>query len=168
MEGRDMNPKKGLARKPMPFVPYIKDPTKVPTQEDEALAKERSLPRLRARLAKGGEHVVCGRINCGARFAEVSENHIHFLPGWAPRRDEVWELSKYARDKIRRQLFKGLPPKPKLRRYPKNAGVVPNDVMDSYFITLPVAAVCPTCGFLNAIRSEDVSANLVLTIITTP
>lgn len=163
-----MGSKKGLPRKPLPQLPhYIKDPGEK-AAINEASATGPQLPNLRARLNKEGNYVVCGRINCGARLAEVSEGHISFLLGWAPRRDGAWEYSTRARARVKRQIYLGQEQRPKLRRYPRNAGMRQgNDVMDDPFLPLPVVAVCPTCGFLNAIRSEDVSGYMVLTEVPT-
>ncbi len=164
-----MGSKKGLPRKPLPQLPhYIKDPGEKVAMR-EALATGPQLPHLRARLNKEGNYLVCGRINCGARFAEVGEDLIRFLPGWAPRRDKVWELSTHAKNKIRRRMFEGRELRPKLRRYPKNGGVRSgNDVMDDLnpMVNLPVVVVCPTCGFLNSVRSEEVSGPMVSTLAT--
>jgi hypothetical protein len=145
-----------------------------------------SMPDLAARLDKTSCYVVCGRINCGARIAQVHRlqqeeidkaladengqasilrnavdwNYIAFPAGWAPGRDGVWSLSARAKQRLRQGQT------PKLRRYPKNHGVYTNNsVMDLEFDGLPVAAVCPTCGFANTILPEVVLARRILLIV---
>ena len=158
-------------------------------RELEQPRRRKSHPDLDARLDKSGGHVLCGRINCGARLAEVfrySEedikrikeeaeeanlgvvmnviSHIAFPAGWAPdsRTGGVWRLSTHARRLVRKGF------KPRLRRYPKNDGLTPNSVMDSAFDELPVTAICSTCGFANAILPEVVSVDLVLLLPLSP
>jgi hypothetical protein len=146
-----------------------------------------SMPDLAARLDNTGHYIICGRINCGARIAQVHRfqqeeidnalaegneqastfrnavdwNYIAFPAGWAPGRDGVWRLSAHAKQRQKQGQT------PKLRRYPKNHGMYTNnDVMGMEFGGLPVAAVCPTCGFANAILPEVVLARRILLIVT--
>ena len=158
-------------------------------RELEQPRRRKSHPDLDARLDKAGGHVLCGRINCGARLAEVfrfSEedikrikeearesnpddginviSHIEFPAGWAPdsRTGGVWRLSTHARGLVRKGF------KPRLRRYPGNNGLDSNSVMDSAFDQLPVTAICSTCGFANAVLPEVVSVDLVGLIPSSP
>ena len=148
---------------------------------DDRRSRIGPMSRLAARLDKKGVYLVCGRVECGARFALVTkiasdgtpvpagmgqEDHdlsqkwgwIQFLPGWAPQGD-TWRLSGYARRRLRHGRS------PKLRRYPSDLGAIPNDALPREFGGLPVNVICPVCGFANAVRPEDVGVGRVLLIV---
>ncbi len=122
---------------------------------------------LRARLDKKGVHVLCGRVECGTRLAEI-----HFLdsgmvcldfpPGWSPS-GIVWKLSNHARRRMKQGRS------PKLRRYPKNDGIrILASVMETPYERLPLIAICPNCGWKNGVHEEDVSAGWVVVIPAGP
>ena len=151
-----------------------------------------ALEGLRARLDKSRKYVLCGRVECGARFATVTRfterdfdraqkrmqrtgiwvnmiDHIRFLRGWAPDR-----TTEHVRDGIdliwrfstsaRRKVRAGR--KPALRRYPERRGLLTeNDAMDPSFFSLPTQAICSTCHHENVIVSEVVGVGLVLILV---
>ena len=134
---------------------------------------------LHARLNSVGKHVVCGLRACGARLAYVGhptaedianaeENGasvlacIQFLPGWAQRQDGVWAFSRHAK------LLRRWGRRVKTRRYPGHDGAILNDVMDSYYDTLPVTAKCSECGFLNLLTEGELGVSLLLRVPAKP
>lgn len=148
---------------------------------------------LKARLdKKTGRKVLCGRLECDGQLATIrhrdeadfarihaavgdiysfpigSIDYLEFPPGWTRRRrsDEVWELSAHALKRARRGLT------PKLRKYPNRPWIALNRnwniVMGpSPYGYLPVTAVCPQCGWRNAVIPEVVWVQVYLMLPTT-
>ena len=131
---------------------------------------------LHARLNRSGTYVVCGLQSCGTRIALVGHPTaediaefkergesalpcIQFLSGWAPRRDNVWVFSRYA--KLRKRWGRSV----KTRRYPKeNGAVTGNDVMNSLYDALPVRAKCSECGFVNVLTTTDLGIPRIIRV----
>ena len=160
-------------------------------QEREA-SYLRATAGMRARLDKSGKYVLCGRVDCGERFATVTRfterdfdraqkrmqrtgvwvnmiDHIRFLRGWAPDRttehvrDGIDLIWRFSASARRKVRACG---KPALRRYPERQGLLTdNDAMDSSFFSLPTQAICSTCHHENVIVSEVVGVGLVLILV---
>ena len=121
-------------------------------------------PLPESRFTKDGIWVVCTKIECGTRFAEILkvpipqlEWGLDFLPGWACGKDGVWRMSRRAWKNLSRGQG------PKVRRLPNPDGFTllgsfkkhdqpirerserPGSVFHRMFSYLPATVICPAC-----------------------
>jgi hypothetical protein len=107
---------------------------------------------LLSRLDKSRLRVLCGRIECGARLADIREQEegrvVIFPPGWTSDRRGVYRLTNRAR----RQIARGRPPN--YRRAPATTHYFGPDGTPTRAVyaptprAYPAQAQCPMCGFI--------------------
>ena len=146
----------------------------------EAQAVREGWSSLVARLDKKTRtRVLCGRLDCGAQLGKfetvVGEDgeaaqYFQFPAGWGEREDRgYWHLGKYAAGRIRiasSTKFRATP-SVKARRYPNADGAKLNDVMDSYWESLPLRALCPN-GHGNLLEPDALGVTVATRIPAEP